>query len=451
MALIERSNRMTLVIYALILAISLGPRIPLGFAIPGRTFDLRVEDIIIALAVFGWFIHLLVRPRIYLTPLRSSMGAYVLVLVITTLIALLLQTTTFIRVFFYIAKELEYFLIFLFVANWVRSRSSLRSVSIALLVAGLLNVGWVAYQMVTGDTGPLLALDVPDGAYVKSSRFAFYGTTLIGETAPFATGTFFALVSYLAFAYYFSVPRRNTLATWLLLGMGLAFVAASILAGTRLTIVFLVIGLAVLPVLWRRGANIALLGAAALIVVVAMSVLLENTAAGRAFAFSSYPSGIIDSRLPTWKAALPYGYDYFLTGMGRGLRYLGPEQEVWFEEAHNHYLRVFIGSGIFGIITFLWLLFAVGSMAVSTFRNSTSAISRVISSAALCALLGLSVAALVQDAFSPVLVNEIFWILVGLTAAAYRIEGVRFKLGSRQAVTRAPGYIEGTTRPADAL
>ena len=434
-------NGMTLVICALILGITLGPRIPLGFAIPGRAFDLRVEDIITALVIFGWVIHLLVRPRIYLTPLRSSIGAYILVLIITTLIALLLQTTIFVRVFFYVAKELQYFLIFLIVANWVRSRSSLRIVGATLVVAGLLNAGWVAIQMMTGNNGSLFALVVPEEAFRNVNRFGSYGTTLIGETSPFATATFFALVSYLALAYYFSFPRQNSWITWLLLGMGLVFVTASILSGTRLTIAFLVIGVAVLPALWRRGYNFVLFGASVVLVVVALSVVLENTVVGRAFSFSSYSASIIDVRLPTWKASLPYGYDHFFTGMGRGLRFLGPEDEIWFEEAHNHYLRVFIGSGIFGIITFGWMLFAVGSMAFTTFKNSTSSIAKVVSSSTLCALLGLSVAALVQDAFSPVLVNGVFWILVGLTAAAYRIEGVSSKVRRRQTTTRVPGYI----------
>jgi len=35
---------------------------------------------------------------------------------------------------------------------------------------------------------------------------------------------------------------------------------------------------------------------------------------------------------------------------------------------------------------------------------------------------GLSVAAIVQDAFKPVLPNELFWIFMGLTAAVYGIE-----------------------------
>jgi hypothetical protein len=86
-------------------------------------------------------------------------------------------------------------------------------------------------------------------------------------------------------------------------------------------------------------------------------------------------------------------------------------------------------SGLFGLMAFIGLLTSVIFLSARVFKFGNLAISKVIGGATLAATIALSVAALVQDVFTPVLLNELWWILIGLTAAAYRIE---YKLLSSQ-------------------
>jgi hypothetical protein len=110
----------------------------------------------------------------------------------------------------------------------------------------------------------------------------------------------------------------------------------------------------------------------------------------------------------------------FFLGFGKGA--LGTLKGLEASEAHNHYLRVFMESGLFGLLAFIGLLMSVIFLSAKVFKGGKFAISKVIGGTTLAATVGLSIAALFQDIFMPVLLNELWWILIGLTAAAYRIE-----------------------------
>ena len=93
-------------------------------------------------------------------------------------------------------------------------------------------------------------------------------------------------------------------------------------------------------------------------------------------------------------------------------------------EAHSYYLREFVESGVFGILAFAWLLTKIISLSASVHKNSRLVVSKTIGGVTLAVTIALSIIALVQDAFTPVVFNELWWVLIGLTMAAYRIEGV---------------------------
>jgi len=97
------------------------------------------------------------------------------------------------------------------------------------------------------------------------------------------------------------------------------------------------------------------------------------------------------------------------------------------EEAHNHYLKVFLDSGIFGLVAFIWLLARVVLVARQAYKKGNFTISKVIGFTAFTATIGLSISAFFQDVFKPVILNELWWVLVGLTCAAYRIEQKAFR------------------------
>ena len=85
-------------------------------------------------------------------------------------------------------------------------------------------------------------------------------------------------------------------------------------------------------------------------------------------------------------------------------------------------MRVFIESGLFGVIAFMWLLTAIIFLSVRVLKKSELAISKIIGGATLSISVGFGIGALFQDIFTPVIPNELLWVLIGLTAAAHRIE-----------------------------
>ncbi|MBW2660698.1 MAG: hypothetical protein JRD93_01635 [Deltaproteobacteria bacterium] len=404
-----------------ILAIAFSPRFPLA-NIPGRTVELRVEDILLFFFVLIWVLILSLRPRIYLTPLFKPIAVYLAIVFFTTIIALFFQKTVFSRALFYTLKEIEFFVIFLFIANCIRDKEALKKIYYVLLFAGIMSVCWALFQVVTNQGHQLFLIAPLEGVSQHKALLARYGISLIGETSPLTVAGFFALMSFLAYSYLFFY-QGSLKKKLFFLGMGMLFTACSIYSGEKIAIVFFAVGIITLVFLDKRKIKlffIICLFALVLIMLLQSFVILEGSKYGdvtRAFHWKSYIGGLSE-RIEYCKNYIQYGSGQFLTGFGKG------GQHQIFEEAHNHYVKVFLESGIFGLMAFLWLLASVSIMSYRVFRNSKFLISKVISSATLCALAGMSVAALVQDAFKPVLLNEIFWVFVGLTAATYRIERV---------------------------
>lgn len=414
----------------IILAIAFSPRFPLA-NIPGRTLELRVEDILLFFFVLIWVLILSLRPRIYLTPLFKPVAIYFSVVFITTGIALLLQRTIFTRAFFYTLKEIEFIVIFLFIANCIRSNPSLKKAYYILLFTGIMSACWALFQIATNHGHQLFLIAPPEGVSQHKAVLAHYGISLIGETSPLTVAGFFALMSFLAYSYLFFY-QGGLKKKLVFLGMGMLFTACSIYSGEKIAIVFFAVAITILMILDKRKMKVFFMicfFALVLIMLLQNFVTSEGTKYGdvsRAFHWKSYIGGI-PHRVVAWNDLIEYGSNQFLAGFGKG------GQHQIFEEAHNHYVKVFLESGIFGLIAFLWLLASVGIMSYCAFRNSKLLISKVISSATLCALAGMSVTALVQDAFKPVLLNELFWVFVGLTAAVYRIEDVS-KIRNRETV-----------------
>lgn len=123
-----------------------------------------------------------------------------------------------------------------------------------------------------------------------------------------------------------------------------------------------------------------------------------------------------------WSPMWDFGYDRMFLGFGKGS--LGLVSGLQSTEAHNHYLRLILESGIFGLLAFVWLLTKIIRVSLKVYKNGQNNVSKAVGGACLAASLGLGFCGLFQDAFLPVTLNEIWWGLIGLTAAAYKIENL---------------------------
>jgi len=422
-------------IILLILAICFSPRIPLPISVPGRVFEIRLEDIILVGLLFTWLVSLFSKSRsIYRTPLFKYIGIYLVIVASTTVIALLTGVgLSPIRTLFYFLKELEYFLIFFLVANWIRSESELKLAKNSLLFAGVLNAVWVGFQLLLHQNRTIFSFwkAFPSHFSPGLAGVESYGPYLIGEASPFSVGGFFMLVFLLAFSL-FLFSKNNKLK--LLYGLlGAAFFVSILLSYSRSDIISAMVGIIILllvqggmkmrhkiaPILYLFFAVMAIL---ILSVYQASYVYFMGLERFPVMFDRFSPSGIeraINERLSFWHPILQQDFNRIFLGFGKGsLGFL----KIFPQEPHNHYLRVLTESGIFGLMAFILLLIAVIFFSKKVFRKSQLLISKVIAGTTFAAAVGLGVVALFQDVFVPVVPNEILWVLVGLTAAAYKIE-----------------------------
>lgn len=417
-----RSFERRIAVLLLIAAMAFSPRIPIPIAVPGRRFDLRVQDIILVAVLSFWLLYLFVRPRIYLTELFTSFGIYTAIVVLTSAIAMMTLELSSIRTVLYFSKEVEYFLVFLFVANWIASEPDLRLASFFLLVTGSLNAVWIGLQIVTSQFRPLFLVraELPSGVPHYTNLLDSYGPHLMGEASPLATGGFFMLITLLSMAFF--VFSQGIYRRCLYGALCVTFFAALAASFSRVALLSTGIGITLLFILINLKKKFKLICLLLIVLTVALLVASDLgflVAKGRV-SLAGLERRIVEQAQEIWQPLLHEVFDRIFLGYGKGsLGYLGALKAT---EAHNHYLRVLIESGLLGLIAFLWLLVMIIFVSARVLKKSQLRISRIVSSATLCATAGLCVGALFHDVFVPVTLNENWWVLIGLTAAAHKIE-----------------------------
>src|SRR5262245_36156147 len=99
--------------------IGFSPRIPLGIPIPDRSFDLRIEDVLLVVLLVIWGIRLLIRGRPFIPSMYKVVATYGLIALLSSGIAILTLGLGVSSVVVYLGKEVEYFMLALLIANWV--------------------------------------------------------------------------------------------------------------------------------------------------------------------------------------------------------------------------------------------------------------------------------------------------------------------------------------------
>ncbi len=417
----------------LLVAIGISPRIPLPIAIPYRRFDIRVEDILLLGLLWGWLLALVVGPQLYVPSILGVMAIYTAAVVLTTGFGLLSETVPLSRALPYTLKEVEYFLIFCVVANWVHTQASLRAAVTALIGVGVANMLWVCVQLVTGKNRQMF--DVP-GDYLSTRIFQnqflldSYGPRLIGESSPLSTGGLFMVAFLLGLSLLLFSAQGSQKKVWLALSLG--FAICTFLSASRTSCLVAVLGAGVLLFLSKRLKGLAFVAVIGSVGTVAVLHLHKARYFAEFIGERWNPSiiafGLTVRRQGIWKPMTEAAYLRFLTGYGTGSLGLVPGTLA---EAHNAYLRVLLESGLFGLLAFLALLATILLHTARLHRQSGLGICKVVSAAALAVTFGISFGALFEDIFTPVVLNELVWVLLGLAAAASRIE-----LGRQQTLVK---------------
>ena len=423
---------------ALILAIGISPRIPLPIAIPGRDFDLRIEDLLIP--VLGAYLCLK-KGRPHLPRLVGAMALYMVPVAVASVIGIVRDTTTSSRALVFGLKEVEYFCLFLVVCNLTRRLRDVQVAANTVLLVGLANALWSLWQLGTGTTGQLLNISPSmTGAFSYDTYRVSqsYGPGLIGELSPFSAGGLYMFVLLMALARAWLTKSRKE--QQVCHGLALCATLSLVVTESRVTIVGAVLGAGLLALLFgvRRLARPLAFG---LLVAIGMLYVTSNSEyqlSGR-MSENGVQSSASIRETAVWPIVLSSG-PWLMVGFGKGA--LNYARELPITEAHNQYLRVMAESGICGLLCFLLLLVSTLRASAKLATRGSFVITRAVGAATLAGGVGLASAAIFQDAFTAVIPNELFWLLAGLTVAALRIEA-QIAGGARQGEPATEHWLRG--------
>jgi O-antigen ligase len=431
-------------ISALVAAICLSPRISLPINI-GRKFDLRAEDIVLVILLAIWLFS--GRDLVAVSsPLIRTFALYLAV----GLFSLALNAVVFrlpaLRAAAFWGKNLEFFLIATLVATWIQSAVERRQVTMLLLGLGVINLAWVFVQVITHANHILWATE-PPGGWPHDS----YGPGLIGEVSPLSVASFF-LVQFLVLFAWFGLRRPLRLDLRRYVGAA-AMLVALVMAQSRVTYLGSAFGAGAIAWLsgrfWKVVPAFCAGGVLASAILVATGVVdfarvtnlssIEDSVLYRVQVvwwplFGKYTNtyrppdtgvGVSPSPQkfgqdqapppPTAESEKPPAVIQYIFGYGVGAMGSAPGLPV---EAHNHFLRVLLETGIVGLGAFLALIVLLLRETYGCFGLAMAATDRALGLATLALVLAFLLASLVQDVFFPVIPNELLWLLAGLVAAA---------------------------------
>ena len=419
-----------ILIILLFAAISISPRLDIGQLETGRIVQLRYEDFILVLIVILLFFHssIMKKKEFYITPLFKPILVYIVLATISTCIGIIASWIVPAMAFFFFLKEIEYFLIFFVVANLIKTYNELRIAIYSLLFCAIANGFYILYQ-------------------VSTDRFAggSYGAGSIGERGTFPTAGYLTIVFLLSISIFIvtkgKVMKLVSLVSVVVCGIGI------LSTGSRANLLGSLFSLSILLFFIIRESfktkNYAHFVYTTLIILVmfvtfdrAFNYALEKRPAlNRLTNIQGMKSSFFETRVESIYVVVLNEVKknpFFGLGKTASTTVLGGTGA-----AHNYYLRILVEMGIVGLMFFLYLLLSIIRMSLELNRNSQSNLGKAIGLGCLLAIFSLMFASIAQDAFIPVKVNETFWALVGLGAAAYSIE---FSKGSDEPL---PHKIEG--------
>jgi hypothetical protein len=440
----------------LIAAISLSPRIPLPIDVPGRRFDLRVEDVVLVGLLGAW---IALRPRIdpIVRRIAFAFAAYLAVALVATVANVALAGLPPIRGATYWGKQVEYMAIFVVVASWARTPDDRRWLLRLFLALGILNAIWVGYQAIFGLRRSLFQVFPAFQTNQPSTLFESYGPGLIGEVSPLSTGAFFLA----QFCFFFAIfvvglggARRSSIVRYLAV---MATIIPLVFSQSRVSIGGSFIGASTIAIATRRvfraglGYFVALTLAVGLLTATGTPAIVRLLTVG-AIRHSLFfrtseiwapvvgatpeptPSGAArpspsPGASPTTASAPPavgpggkplsaVTRQFLVLVLGHGSGSMGSPTTDLPTESSNQYLRALTETGILGLLAFAWLLAAAFLVLLGGYRRARAPAERLILLGTLATLLAYTGAALLQDVFLPVIPNEVLWYLIGLASVA---------------------------------
>ncbi|MFQ5791432.1 MAG: O-antigen ligase family protein [Acidobacteriota bacterium] len=393
-----------LAIYVIIFSMLLSPEVSLGFTTGRRDLTVRFEDLLLILVGLAWLARTAYYKELGLiarSPLNRQIAAYSIAAVIATLVSGWLAPLNWSRSLLYLAKYMEYFVLYFLVLTNVRSRADIKNYLAAAFITCLV----VAVVGIA---------QIPGGARVSAP---FEGET--GEPNTF--GGYLVLMLSLASAFYLtarSLQQRLFCAAFIaLLGLPLLYTLSRgswlALAGMFLAL------LAYAP----DKKHLVVAGALALGLypVLAPRQVIERVDYTFNQPEESGQMAMGDRRLDTSTSARIRSWRYGIEGWAR--RPLTGYGVAGFAFMDAQYVHVLTETGILGMVTFVWLTWSIWRLARDRLRRADDRFARALSLGYLAGFLALLVHGIGANTFIIIRIMEPFWLFTALVVALPHTKG----------------------------
>lgn len=390
-------------LYLLVLAMLFSPEYPLGSEglAEARVLTLRVDDLLLLVIGFAWLTKTALNKELGLvlrTPLNRPILAYLLSVLVATLLGYVTGTIQTAAGYFYVLKYTEYFAVYYMVANNLRHRrDAWRLVMVMLAVAAVVSVISIA-QIPSGGrvTAPFEGDPEPNtlGGYLLLMMALAAGLALQCPRPAIRWGAV-ALLGTMVAPFLFTLSRGSYLGAFPAFAVLVITVRRRLLAGT------LVVGAAILLLLIPPLLTTVLPPAVVERVLGTFEPAADNPRVTVA-EVDLDPS--TSQRIISNQAAFEAWQRRPLLGYGvTGFRFLDAQ-----------YARTLVETGLVGMAAFLWLLVAVIRRGIVMFRTAGSAAERGLALGFLAGTAGLLGHALAANTFIIVRIMEPFWLLTAI-------------------------------------
>ncbi len=395
-------------LYLLIFSMLLSPEFVVGTTAGGslgRGITLRFDDFLLIIIGAGWFARNAIYKDLGLflkTPLNKPIFLYLLACVIATVWGIMAGRVDPKTGMFFVLKYFEYFIVFFMTVNHIRGKDQInRFVFCLFLTCFIVSIIGV--------------MQIPGGGRVSAP---FEGET--GEPNTFGGYLVFMTAITLGILLYSEKTRIKEL----------TFVLLSVMIPPFLFTQSRASYLAMLPMLLfislfsrKRGLLIALLS----LFVIVSPLLLPRVVKDRILYTFTQPVHQVQAqvsfggfRLDTSTSARLFGLKEAVMDWTRSpLLGYGITGHRFID---SQYPRVLVEAGVLGLITFMFLIYAVFRMAFFSLRNTAEPFYRGLCVGYIAGFVGLLFHALAANTFIIVRIMEPFWFLTGIVCVLPMLE-----------------------------
>jgi len=377
----------------LIFSMLLSPEIMIG-QLPGRDIVIRFDDLLLIVITLAWLAKAAINKGLALfikTPLNKAIGVYILVCLIATLRGVALGHVIPWKGLFYISRYIEYFLLYMLVANHIHSKKQIKFfLTVFFITCAIVSVYGI--------------LQIPGGGRVSAP---FEGES--GEPNTFggyllfifclAMGIFLqkvpqgiklTLISLVALIFF---PFLYTLSRASYVGIIFSLLMLVILSKRKLLLVIMLVLIAVLIGLLRPEAVFS-----------RVEYTFQEKQPNLARIFNIYLDPSASARIFSWQDSFKAWRENPI--LGRGVSGHG--------FIDGQYIRTLPEIGAIGFLALLWLLWSIFKHSISVYKKMDDELYQGLTLGFIAGFIGLVIHAVTANTFIIIRIMEPFWFIAAI-------------------------------------